>query len=241
MRIDLATPGLAAALAFTTALGAVGAPADAMPSRVEAEYRITSSGVVVGRVKETFVREGAAYRIESVTSSEGPLKLFLDDTVTLQSEGRVGPAGLVPLRFEQRRARDGSRDIHATFDWAGSRLRSEYRGEERSEPLPPGTQDRLSVMYQFMNVTTRANEVRVHMSNGRKVELYNYRKVDELPLTTPAGQFATVHFERVLDAPGDGQAQLWLAKDRFNLPVRVVFMDAKGLKLDQQLMSLVTR
>lgn len=228
-------------LAFASLAVALALPAAALPGHVEAEYRITSGGVVVGRVKETFVREGDTYRIESITRAEGPLKLFLDDTVTLQSEGRVGPAGLVPLRFEQRRARDGSRDIHATFDWAASRLRSEYRGEERTEPLPAGTQDRLSVMYQFMNVAMRANEVRIPMSNGRKVEHYTYRKVDEPRIATPAGEFATVHFERVLDAPDDSQAQLWLAKDRFNLPVRVVFVDAKGLKLDQQLVSLVTR
>ena len=45
----------------------------------------------------------------------------------------------------------------------------------------------------------------------------------------------------LLDSPGDAQAQLWLARDRFHLPVRVVFMDARRLKLDQQLTSLVTR
>ncbi len=241
MRTRFRPLAFVAALALAAALPAAAASAEATPSHVEAEYRITSGGVVIGRVRETYVREGARYRIESVTRSEGPLKLFLDDTVTLQSEGRVGPQGLVPLRFEQRRTRDGSRDIQATFDWAGSRLRSEYRGEEHTQPLPAGTQDRLSIMYQFMNVAAHANEVRVHMSNGRKVELYNYRKVDEPRLATPAGEFATVHFERVLDSPDDGQAQLWLAKDRFNLPVRVVFMDAKGLKLDQQLVSLVTR
>ncbi len=229
---------IALGLAAATTL----APAAATsPGRIEAEYRISSSGLVVGRVKESYVREGDTYRIESVTRSEGPLKLFLDDTVTLQSEGRVGPAGLVPLRFEQRRARDASRDIQATFDWAGARLRSAYRGEEHFVPLPSGTQDRLSVMYQFMNLAERSNEVRIHMSNGRKVELYAYRKVDEARVSTPAGEFATVHYEHVLDSPGDSHAELWLAKDRFHLPVRVVFMDARGLKLYQQLVSLVTR
>jgi len=227
--------------AFASLAVALALPAAALPGHVEAEYRITSGGMVVARVRETFIRAGDTYRIESVTRSEGPLKLLLDDTVTLQSEGRVGPAGLVPLRFEQRRARDASRDIHATFDWPASRLRSEYRGEERTESLPAGTQDRLSVMYQFMNLATLANEVSVPMSNGRKVELYRYRKVDEPRLATPAGDFATVHFERVPEAPDDSQAQLWLAKDRYNLPVRVVFMDARGLRLDQQLVSLVTR
>ena len=39
------------------------------PGRIEAEYRISSGGLVVGRVKESYVREGDTYRIESVTHS----------------------------------------------------------------------------------------------------------------------------------------------------------------------------
>jgi hypothetical protein len=35
------------------------------------------------------------------------------------------------------------------------------------------------------------------MSNGRKVELYTYRFVDEVRIATPAGEFDTLHFERV--------------------------------------------
>ena len=236
MRPALFALGFAGALCLASSRAVVAAP-----SHIEAEYRITSAGLVVARVKETYVRKGDTYRIESVSRAEGPLKLIFDETVTYQSEGRVGPAGLVPMRFEQRQVRDPSRDVLATFDWKSSLLHSQYRGESRTEPLPPGTQDRLSVMYQFMNFAPGGNEVRVPMSNGRKVEMYAYRKVDDMALATPAGSFETVHFERVLDHPGGNQAQLWLAKDHFNFPVRVVFVDSKGLRLDQQLVSLVTR
>lgn len=217
------------------------ASAPAAPTHVEAEYRISVAGITIGRVSETFVRDGDGYRIESTTRSEGAFRLFRDDVIVLQSEGRVGPGGLQPLRFEQRRAGDRSRDIHARFDWKASLLRSEYRGEETTHPLPPGTQDRLSLMYQFMNMAPPGEVVRMHMSNGRKVDLYTYRRVDEPRITTPAGTFETTHYERVTESDAESRAQLWVARDRHNIPVRVVFEDAKGLKLDQTIANLVTR
>ncbi|HET9472108.1 MAG TPA: DUF3108 domain-containing protein, partial [Usitatibacter sp.] len=83
--------------------------------------------------------------------------------------------------------------------------------------------------------------VEMHMSNGRKVELYTYRFVDEQALETPAGRFDTLHYERVTASPKESKAQVWLAKDRFNFPVRVVFDDPKGLRVEQVLVGLETR
>jgi hypothetical protein len=215
-------------------------PALAIPTQVEAEYDISTAGITIGHVSEAYVREGDSYRIESTTRTEGVLKLFRDETVVLRSEGRVGAGGLQPLRFEQRRSGERNRDIRADFDWPQATMRSEYQGETTIHPLPAGTQDRLSIMYQFMNVSPR-REVRMYMSNGRKVELYTYRKVDEPRLSTPAGDFATLHYERVTESEKESKAQLWLAKERFNFPVRVVFEDAKGLRLEQTLQRLTTR
>ncbi len=226
------------ALAFACLL----APAAlAIPTEIEAEYRISASGITIGRVSETFVRKGDTYRIESTTRAEGVFKLFRDDTIVLSSAGRVGAKGLQPLHFEQRRAGDSSRDIVAEFDWTKSQLRSEYRGEKSMHALPAGTQDRLSIMYQFMNMALTGDRVRMHMSNGRKIEPYAYRLVGEETVATPAGEFATSHYERITGDEKESRAQLWLARERYHLPVRVVFEDSKGLKLEQTLVSLSAR
>ena len=68
-------------------------PAFALPSEITAEYRLSSHGVAIGRVTETFVRKGDNYVINSVTRSEGALKVFLDDQLTLESSGKVGTCG----------------------------------------------------------------------------------------------------------------------------------------------------
>jgi hypothetical protein len=52
-----------------------------------------NSGVKIGRVNETFVRRGDDYSIQSVTRSEGPLKLIFDDQVTMESTGKVVGSG----------------------------------------------------------------------------------------------------------------------------------------------------
>lgn len=235
--------------AFTALLllaGALAAQAAAQvksaPREIVSEYRVTQSGITIGRVSETFLRTGDLYAITSVTRSEGPLKLLMDETITLESSGRVEDGGLVPLAFGQRRAGRPERDLKASFDWDRHVMRSTYRGERIEAALPDRTQDRLSLMYQFMNFgADAAQRIQVSMSNGRKVELYTYRLVGEEKLATPAGEFRTLHYERVVANAKEARAEVWLARERHNFPVRVVFDDPRGLRLEQTLVALTTR
>jgi hypothetical protein len=92
-----------------------------------------------------------------------------------------------------------------------------------------------------MNIAAPGDEVRIPMSNGRKVEHYAYRKAGEERLATPAGDFDTLHYERIVDNASESRAELWLARDRFRLPVRIVLDDPKGFRLDQMLVRLTVR
>ncbi len=212
--------------------------ASALPTDIAAEYRLVFTGLTIGHVSETYSRNGDTYAIRSVARSEGPLKIFLDDQLTMQSSGRVVASGLQPLQFAQRRSSTSKGAIQATFDWEHGVMHSTSGDDRKEVPLPQETQDRISVMYQFMNLKPGAGTVTMPMSNGKKVELYTYRFVDEQQLETPAGRFDTLHYERVTSSPKESKAQVWLAKDRFNFPVRVVFDDPKGLRVEQILVGL---
>ena len=216
-------------------------PAFANPSEITAEYQLTNNGITIGRVSESFTRTGDSYSISSVSRSEGILKVIYDEQITLQSVGRVVSSGLQPLRFDERRARDGKRDVSATFDWERGVMQSRFKGETSQHPLPRATQDRISMMYQFMHLKPSAGNLVIAMSNGRKVEHYTYRLVEEVRIATPMGEFDTLHVERVTYTPKDSKAEVWLAKDHFNFPVRVVFDDPKGLRLEQTIVALQTR
>jgi hypothetical protein len=58
---------------------------------------------------------------------------------------------------------------------------------------------------------------------------------------TPAGEFETRHYERVVTDAKQTRAEVWLAKDRFNFPVRVVFDQPRSLRLEQDLLDLKSR
>ena len=224
-----------AAILFATAAAAASAAA---PTRINAEYELTNRGLTIGRVHESYVREGDRYQIHSVSRSEGALKLFFDEQITLQSMGLVVDYGLKPLAFDERRSREHKRDVTATFDWERGVLQSRFRGEVTQHVLPPATQDRLSMMYQFMHVKAREGPMTMSMSNGRKIERYTYRLVGEPRIGTPAGEFDTLHFERVTSQPNDRHVEVWLAKAHHNFPVRVLFDDPRGLRVEQRLVAI---
>jgi hypothetical protein len=218
------------------------ASALAAPSEITAQYQLSHKPLgVIGRVDETYSRNGDNYSIRSVSRSEGALKVFLDDQIVLESSGKVTSQGLQPLVFSQRRANTTKGDVKATFDWDKGIMRSMHDGEISVVPLPRETQDRISVMYQFMNLPLGGETVTMPMSNGRKVDLYTYRLVDEVRLSTPAGDFDTLHYARVTTSPKESKAEVWLAKSHFNFPVRVVFDDPKGLRLEQTLFAFQAR
>jgi len=212
----------------------------AAPARIEAEYQLTNRGLAIGRMTETYVRTGDNYEIHSVSRSEGLLKVLFDESITLKSTGRVSEQGLKPLRFEERRTREPKRDVEADFDWERGVMSSRFRGEMSRHTLPPATQDRISMMYQFMHVKGGSGNLALSMSNGRKIELYTYRLVGEPRIATPAGEFDTLHFERVTSKGNDRHVEVWLAKSHHNFPVRVVLDDPRGLRVEQTLVALRT-
>ena len=120
-------------------------------------------------------------------------------------------------------------------------MHSSYKGERKEIALPTATQDRISLLYQLMSVKAGDGTMTIPMSNGRRVETYTYRFVEQVRISTPAGEFDTMHLERVNATPRENRAEVWLAKDRFNVPVRVVFDDPKGLRLEQNLVALQAR
>ena len=222
-----------AALLLSTSVAAA-----APPSELAAEYAVTHTGLTIGRVNETYSLKGDQYTAQSVTRSEGPLKVILDDQITLTSSGRLGSHGLQPMEFVQRRAKDSKRDLQTSFDWDKGTVSTLLHGEKSEVPLPRETQDRLSAMYQFLHLASYGPTLAMPMAMGRRVEQYNYRLVDEGKITTPAGDFDALHYARVIDKPSDTKVDVWLAKDRYKFPVRVIFDDPKGFRLEQSLVSL---
>jgi hypothetical protein len=236
-----------AVLAFASVNAAVAVDPNAdvkaasVPQQIKLQYRVYRSGLPVGVIDETFTRDAERYRVRSVTRTEGALALFYREELVAESAGEIAGAGLVPLSFASSRKSDPSRNFTARFDWSRGLLLREWQEsgttERKTFPLPAGTQDRLSSLYQFMLAPPRSNTVTAFMTQGKETERYVYVKRDEPVLVVGDARYQTVHYAR--DVRGsEPQAEIWLARDHHHVPVRAVFIDSRGARIEQRLVSL---
>lgn len=100
----------------------------------------------------------------------------------------------------------------------------------------PGTQDRISRMYQFLFLSpnAKAKDIAFPMTNGRNLDKYQYVLAGEEQLTLPAGRFNTLHYSKQHKPDEDG-TELWLAISKDHFPVRILIEESGGGKMEQQL------
>ena len=210
---------------------AVAAP----PSKVSASYEIYKGGIKIGQVEEVFARENDRYTITSTTRAVGVLAIFKPGKIVYSSSGLVGADGLRPLKFSDLREGEGSKDRRAEFDWKTKQLTLIQPAQRTVVPLPDGTQDRLSAMYQFMFLPLgKSDALNFNMTNGGKLDMYKYRITPDQSVTIQLGTFKALYVASVPEA-GVNRTELWLAVEHANFPYKLVITDKDGGQLLQVL------
>jgi Protein of unknown function (DUF3108) len=233
--IRLLHRALFAACLLATAL------ASAAPPAVRATYGAFMNGMQIGTISEQFVSEAGKYRIVSETKPTGLATLIQRQPLRFTSAGMIGRDGLRPEHFEARRSAGEHPQAAAEFDWAQARLLLKRDGKSEVVALPAGTQDRLSVMYQFMLLPLdRVRQIEFAMTNGRKLDYYAYRVTEEVAIETALGRLKTVHLVKVRDA-GDTVTEIWLSPQHRFFPVRLLIVERDGMRFEQIIQSLDIR
>ncbi len=213
---------------------AIDAPAPTtLPSRAELRYFLFKGdkGLNVGRVAQTWERSGDAYVLTSVAEATGLFSLFVSGRHEQLSRGKITAAGLRPDFYSMQRGSAEKRDS-ARFGWEEGTLHLDSEGRKSSAKLAPGVLDLLSFTYQFAFSLPEAGDIRIDLTNGRKLDSYRYRIVAEEPLETPLGTLRTVHLAKLRD-PGEEGTEIWLGMDYHYLPVKIRQIDKKGDSAEQ--------
>lgn len=181
-----------------------------------------SLGMQIGRAEHRWEFPGdGTYRLRAMIETSGLAALFKPLRQEHESRGRLGPGGLQPESF--RVLRNGvSRGEDADFDWATRQVRLQRDGSLQA--LTTGSQDLLSLNYQLAYLAAPENGSSIGVVTGRKYQPYSLDAFGEETIETPAGKFRTLH----LRAAGDTITEIWIALDRWRLPVKIRFTDKKG-------------
>lgn len=229
-------PAFLVLLAMAATLHA--APRTPAPASIVASHSVHRNGLHIATVNERFESGEGRYRIVSESVPVGLAALIQPRSAVLTSIGRITGEGLRPERFEGSRGANDPRRASAEFDWAAARLTLAHDGKNDALKLPAGSQDRLSIMYQFMfHAYGDRSELAFPMTNGRKLDHYRYAVSRDVEIETPLGRMKTVHLVKQRE-PGDSETEIWLAPEHRHLPVRMLIVESDGVRYEQTLTHL---
>lgn len=197
-------------------------PLRSLPEKGSTRFVVTKgeSAFPVGRAIHSWQLEGDRYTLQSTIETTGIVSLFANVRLSQTSRGQLVANGLRPEEF--RDERKGGR-YRADFDWANGSI---LLGNGSTQPLSAGAQDLLSMFYQFALYPLDTPEVAMMVTTGSKFERYVFAVSADVPLTAGDKQVMTYHL-RYRGPDGEG-VEVWLARDRDRLPVKIRYVDRKG-------------
>jgi hypothetical protein len=153
------------------------------------------------------------------------------------SQGRIGPQGLVPERYDESNKVLG-RDRQASVKLGEQSIEL---ADGRREDRPAGVQDAASQFFQLTHLfTTQPGRLRVGqavefpLALARRVTPYAYQAQEPETLETPIGPIEAVHVKPSRADMRDREvvAEMWFAPRLNNLPVRIRISQGDGTYVD---------
>ena len=191
----------------------------------------------VGRTVQSWKIEGTRYQLASRSETIGIIDVFRSQHRTYLSRGELTPEGLRPETFLSSRNRGrGLEEARAQFDWTRLSVKLGTADSQREQPLPRGSQDIVSFMYQLALDPPQPGRTRVSVTNGSRLETYVIEILPEEKIETPLGVMRTLPVRQVRDKGGEG-VDLWLATEYRHLPVRIRFYGRDGEPAGEQIVT----
>lgn len=214
-------------LLISLPFAAVLAQSAAPPARLEIEFELQRNGNTMAEVVERLEYGGGAYQLTETWRGKGIYRLL--GRATRTSHGTLGADGPRPVEYVDERSGRDTQRVH--FDWSANTITRRYRGETRTEPVPPDTQDRLSFLFALSFASRKGEPISFHVADGRGMSRHTYRPDGRERLATPAGEFDTVKLIRRNEGSGE-VAEIWLATNQSYLPVRIVVVEKDGTRFE---------
>ncbi len=228
-------------IAFIAVCVFAGACAAQPPNKVSLTYDLSYNGIVAAELTEVLEHDGKSFSLSSEGRGVGIGALLYHGVAKRSCRGDITRAGLRPLEYRDQR---GDKPVSvAKFDWARKTLTLEHDGKNETTAMVPALQDRLSFLYNFAFQSAPdlkpGRQIKVTLTDGRGLTQFEYTVAAPEMVKTPAGEFDAVHLVKQRENKDDRGTELWFARDRDYLPVRVLVIEKDGARIDQVLTRIV--
>ena len=200
-----------------------------------------SLGQRVATIDYVFENDSGHYHLQTQARATGLAALFYAGLLTQDSRGELGPTGLLPAQYSERRGERSPRSIR--FDRTTGQAHAD---DGTVQTFSPEVQDQLSILWQ-LGARVRADqghqalvhESRWSIARGRTLQSMRLRRLGEASLALPDGTVVqTIHLALLPANENESdRLDLWFehAPNARWQPVRLKLAASKGLVIDQLL------
>jgi len=221
--------------ASPTPVSPAGGPYPLRSARLVYDLSYGANPLRVGRVVHLWSNDGERYFAETTIEATGILALLYGGQYIQRSWGGFGAGGLVPSEYYVQRGRPDRAET-ARFEWEDHQVAFARPGDRGSATLATGTQDPISILHQLYFLQPMAQAQRFQVATSRKIAAYDYQHLGQARVETPAGTIDAIHLRRTDDE--SMSIDLWIDPARSYLPVRIHYVDSKGVVFDQRLREI---
>jgi Protein of unknown function (DUF3108) len=191
----------------------------------------------VGRTVQSWKIDGRRYQLASRSETTGLADFFRSQHRTYFSRGELTPEGLRPETFLMSRNRGrGVEEARATFHWTQGTVVLGGAANLHEEPLPRGSQDLVSFMYQLAMDPPSPGRRNITITNGTRMQTQVLDVLAEQKIETPLGVLRALPVKQVRKT-GNESVDVWLAVEYRHLPVRIRFYGRDGEPTGEQIVT----
>jgi len=196
------------------------------PQHVQMNFAVFFGSMHIGEGRDVLEHDGKQYSVISESKTVGLAAFFYKMDMRRESRGLITRSGLRPLHFEEERARKPKRA--ADFDWDAKLIKLTDGETVNTVELPDNTYDQTSFSYAFAFRPPDDELPPVHLTDGRRLSDYKYKRVGKEKIKTSIGELETVRFQKVREDDDKRGFEVWLAVEHHYLPVQIRFTEKDG-------------
>ena len=202
-------------------------PAHPLPKHAQLIFiAYTGTDFKIGEARHSLeIGDDKNYILRVGMNTTGLASIFKTFESEHQSSGTLTAQGLRPNKFsETKNTSKGKESLEAKFSWE-EKILSFSSGN--SMPLPEQAQDVVSFLYQLSQLSLDNGAISIYISNGKKLERYEFTVGEEEMIQTHLGRLRALPLHKV-HAQGEEGLDIWLGLEYRLLPVKLRMFDRKG-------------
>ena len=202
-------------------------PAHPLPKHAQLIFiAYTGTDFKIGEARHSLeIGDDKNYILRVGMNTTGLASIFKTFESEHQSSGTLTAQGLRPNKFsETKNTSKGKESLEAKFSWE-EKVLSFSSGN--SMPLPEQAQDVVSFLYQLSQLSLDNGAISMYISNGKKLERYEFTVGEEKMIQTHLGRLRALPLHKV-HAQGEEGLDIWLGLEYRLLPVKLRMFDRKG-------------